>query len=172
MSWRAEGTGYINGNQLTYAFDVSANVTCIIGPNGSGKSTILKSLCGLHQMHSGSFTIENHILYDSEKGINVPPEKRDLGYMPQRAALFPHLNVYNNVGFGLNYRNINTKDKSDRIEECLSQFRLQEIKFRKPQELSGGEAQQVSLARAWICRPAMLLRRASAGDEPGNAAVG
>ena len=164
MSWQAKGTLPIGKNLLEYILQGHSPITCIVGPNGGGKSSILRSICGLNSLKSGFFSISNRVCFDSARRLERPPEERHLGYVPQSIALFPHLDVYHNIAFGLRYRNISTQQKEQRIEEALDLFFLRPLSHSRVQQLSGGEAQRVALARAWICKPQLFVL-----DEPFSA---
>lgn len=164
MNWQAKGTLHVGRNLLDYMLRGHRPVTCIVGPNGGGKSSILRSICGFNSLRSGFLSISDRICFDSTQGLNSPPEERHLGYVPQSVALFPHLDVYRNIAFGLRYRNISTQQKEQRIEDVLEQFFLKPLCRSRVGQLSGGEAQRVALARAWICKPQLFVL-----DEPFSA---
>lgn len=132
----------------------------IVGPSGSGKSTLLRIIAGFEQPDTGGVEIDGQILVSDD--IDVAPHKRMIGYVPQDGALFPHLRVGDNIGFGLRDRR---EDKQARIRELLDQVQLgPELANRWPHELSGGQQQRVSLARALAQRPRLMLL-----DEPFSA---
>ena len=128
----------------------SDEIVALLGPSGSGKSTLLRIICGLENSDSGK-VIFNGI--DLEK---IPPEKRGIGMVFQNLALFPHLNVHDNLKFGLPLNSSIT-----RIPEILELVGLKNFGQRKIQNLSGGESQRVALARSLIAEPKMILL-----DEP------
>jgi ABC-type Fe3+/spermidine/putrescine transport system ATPase subunit len=136
----------------------SGEFVCLLGPNGSGKSTLLKILAGVETKSGGTITYEGAPLTCSS------PEQRELVMVWQSLALFPHMNVEDNVGFGLSVRKITGKVRSQRIESTLRKVGLAGYGRRKIHELSGGEQQRVALARALVLSPTVLLL-----DEPFGA---
>ena len=138
----------------------------LIGPNGAGKSTLLRTLAGAHQPMSGFIRVDNNVLFDADKGVNLAPELRHIGYVPQGYGLFPHLSVIDNVAFGwLSYRP--DRSRSERRQAalgCLERMNCTHLSHRSISELSGGEQQRVALARAMMIEPQLLLL-----DEPLSA---
>ena len=138
--------------------------TCLVGPSGSGKSTLLRCVAGFEKPHSGSILIEGQLV--SGPGVFVPPEHRQVGFVFQNFALFPHLTVAENVAFGLGRavrraaRRLEAKDRS-RVAEVLESVDMLEYRHRYPHELSGGQQQRIALARALAPRPNLILL-----DEP------
>jgi len=137
----------------------------LIGPSGCGKSTTLRLVAGLERPDSGAIVIAGEIA--SDRRVWQPPERRRVGLVFQDHALFPHLNVTNNVAFGLDpssgsrHRKLSRSERSGRVGEVLEMVRLGHLASRYPHELSGGEQQRVALARALAPRPAVVLL-----DEP------
>jgi len=131
---------------------------CLLGPNGSGKSTFLKILAGTEPKSAGEITYRGHVLNPNS------PWQKDLVMVWQSLALFPHMNVEDNVGFGLSVRGISRKDRLDRVQQTLRKVGLAGYGARKIHELSGGEQQRVALARALVLSPTVLLL-----DEPFGA---
>ncbi len=127
----------------------------LLGPSGSGKSTLLRILAGLIIPDSGRVLIGDRDVTD------LPPQKRDIGFVFQQYALFKHMTVRENVGFGLSVRKAKKADIDARVSELLEKVRLADKGHRYPAELSGGERQRVALARAMAPRPSVLLL-----DEP------
>lgn len=130
----------------------------LLGPSGSGKSTLLKSIAGLESIDCGS------IIVDGEDITNKEPRKRDVGMVFQQYVLFPNMNVYDNIAFGLKLRKMNKNDIDKKVKEVLNLVELQEKIFSYPHELSGGQQQRVALARSIILQPKILLF-----DEPFSA---
>ncbi len=136
--------------------DVPAgSFTAILGPSGSGKTTLLRLLAGFEQADAGSIAIGDRVV-DGPGVALVPPERRQIGYVPQEGALFPHLTVAANVGFGLPARRRGT-----RTAELLEAVGLAGMGSRYPHQLSGGQQQRVALARALAIKPEVVLL-----DEP------
>jgi len=143
---------------------VKRGVLALVGPNGSGKTTTLDMLAGLTQPDHGKVVLEGMVLFDSEADINVPPEHRNVGYIFQNYALFPHMSVRSNVAFGLKMRGIGGARASERTDEVLELLGISHLANKKPRELSGGEMQKVALARVLVLTPRLLLC-----DEPFSA---
>jgi molybdate transport system ATP-binding protein len=138
---------------------IPAGFTILFGPSGAGKSTLLDCVAGLIAPDEGSVSVANETLFDSATRINLPPEKRRLGYLFQSSALFPHLTAKQNIEYGISHLHQAVREKS--VSQILKLFRLESLQSRKPAELSGGEAQRVALARALVTNPHALLL-----DEP------
>jgi molybdate transport system ATP-binding protein len=130
----------------------------VIGPNGAGKTSLLTLLLGAHPVERGRIELDGLTLLDTERGIEVPLERRQLGYLPQDYALFPHLSVRANIEFALGSR---SAPDPARVTALLREFGLEALAERKPAALSGGEKQRVGLARALSTSPRALLL-----DEP------
>src|SRR6056297_1080643 len=127
----------------------------LLGPSGCGKTTTLRCVSGFLQPEAGG-------IYIGERNItNIPPEKRGIGLVFQNYALWPHMNVYQNLSFGLQLKKIPKKDISRKVELLLDTVKLAGHEERYPRELSGGQQQRVALARALILEPDILLL-----DEP------
>ena len=127
----------------------------LLGPSGCGKTTTLRMIAGLEFPTEGSLTI-----FGQEVGT-LPPNKRPVNTVFQNYALFPHLNINDNVGFGLKMRKVNKREISSRVDEALAMVRLTHMGQRRPTQLSGGQQQRIALARALVNRPKVLLL-----DEP------
>jgi iron(III) transport system ATP-binding protein len=132
-------------------------ILALVGPSGCGKTTLLRLIAGFEIPDRGSITLRNQIV--SKEGRSLPPEQRGVGMVFQDYALFPHLSVAQNVGFGLN--GMPLSDRKQIVEEKLRLVGLQGFADRMPHELSGGERQRVALARAMAPRPIIILL-----DEP------
>ncbi|MFP4327678.1 MAG: ABC transporter ATP-binding protein [Paracoccaceae bacterium] len=131
-------------------------VTCLLGPSGCGKSTTLRMIAGVEMQDSGEIWVDGELVCDTI--FRIPPERRSIGLMFQDFALFPHLSVADNVGFGLHG---SREQKRARIEELLARVDLLHYVDAYPHALSGGEQQRVALARALAPRPRIMLM-----DEP------
>jgi spermidine/putrescine transport system ATP-binding protein len=127
----------------------------MVGPSGCGKTTTLRMIAGFERPTSG------RILLDGEDVANTPPHKRNVNTVFQSYALFPHLNVGDNVAFGLKYQRVTREERRKRVSEALAMVQLDGYGDRKPGQLSGGQQQRVALARALVLRPRVLLL-----DEP------
>lgn len=131
----------------------------IFGKSGAGKTTLLRIIAGLEVADSGRIIVDNEVWFDSAKKINLPPQKRKIGFVFQDYALFPHFSVWKNLAFGLK----DSRQKS-KIDEILKLMELENLKNKLPKELSGGQKQRVALARALISNANILLL-----DEPLSA---
>jgi len=131
-------------------------VTCLLGPSGCGKTTTLRIIAGVEMQDSGEIYTDGELVCDTI--YRVPPEGRSIGLMFQDFALFPHLSVARNVGFGLSG---NQRDRDARVKELLERVGMAEFTNEFPHQLSGGEQQRVALARALAPRPKIMLM-----DEP------
>ena len=133
----------------------------LLGPSGCGKTTTLRQIAGLETPTEGRITIGDTVVFDSEKGINISPAKRDIGFLFQNYALWPHMTVYQNIAFGLE----NLKWPKDRIrqrvDEMLAMLKIEQFEKRYPSELSGGQQQRVAIARTLAPEPKVLFM-----DEP------
>jgi putative spermidine/putrescine transport system ATP-binding protein len=127
----------------------------LLGPSGCGKTTTLRCIAGFERPDSG------RILFGARDVTGALPEKRDIGMVFQSYALFPHMTVAENLGFGLEARKVAPEERKRRIGEVLSMVRLEGYEGRFPRELSGGQQQRVALARALVIEPSVLLL-----DEP------
>jgi ABC-type Fe3+/spermidine/putrescine transport system ATPase subunit len=130
----------------------------LLGPSGCGKTTILRAIAGLVSPQSGEIIIKGRRVNE------VPIHKRNIGLVFQNYALFPHKNVFDNVGFGLKYRGVDRLAIAERVKRALSIVRLPGVEQKLPAELSGGQQQRIALARAIVVEPDVLLL-----DEPLSA---
>tara|TARA_Y100000590_G_scaffold317705_1_gene359427 strand:- start:1872 stop:2975 length:1104 start_codon:yes stop_codon:yes gene_type:complete len=141
------------------SLDVNAKeFITLLGPSGCGKTTLLRSISGFEKLDSGQ------ILIDSKEMTNFQPYNRPVNTVFQNYALFPHINVENNVGYGLDVTNCEKKERNKRVKQTLELVGLLGFENRQPSQLSGGQQQRVALARAIINRPKILLL-----DEPLSA---
>src|SRR5918912_552183 len=127
----------------------------LLGPSGCGKTTTLRMIAGFERPTDGQ------ILLDGVDMVQTPPHKRHVNTVFQSYALFPHLNVYDNVAFGLRYKQVQRADVDRRVKESLRLVGLSHMETRQPSQLSGGQQQRVALARALVNHPQVLLL-----DEP------
>jgi molybdate transport system ATP-binding protein len=137
-------------------------VTVLFGPSGSGKSTVLRALAGLDPDASGTIRFAGDPWLDSARPLFVPPQRRRVGFLFQEFALFPHLSVAANVGYGLFA--LPRRDRDERVRAVAERLRIVELLDRRPAQLSGGQRQRVALARALAPAPRLLLL-----DEPLSA---
>ncbi|MFO1327613.1 MAG: ATP-binding cassette domain-containing protein [Rubrivivax sp.] len=156
----------VHDGRRAFALDVSlasdAGVVALYGASGAGKSLTLQAMAGLLRPQRGHVRVGGHTLFDAALGIDVPPAQRRVGYLFQDYALFPHLSVRANVGFGLGrwWRGA-TRAERVRVDALLDAFGLLPQADARPALLSGGQRQRVALARALACEPRWLLL-----DEP------
>lgn len=141
----------------------SGSFTTLLGPSGCGKTTLLRMIAGLETPDTGEICFDDRVVFSSEKKINVPPEKRGLGFVFQDFALWPHMSVYENVAFGLRAAH-NTKNLDEKVRNALHAVQLDEFASRFPHQLSGGQQQRVAFARAIVIEPQCILF-----DEPLSA---
>ncbi|MBB5266385.1 iron(III) transport system ATP-binding protein [Catenibacillus scindens] len=137
--------------------------TTLLGPSGCGKTTILRMIAGLETPSAGEIYFDDICVYSQEKKINLPPERRNIGFVFQDFALWPHLTVFENVAFGLRARK-DRKNLEKRVMDALEAVHLAEFRNRYPAQLSGGQQQRVGFARAIVTRPDCILF-----DEPLSA---
>ncbi|MDO6562907.1 ABC transporter ATP-binding protein [Amphritea sp. 1_MG-2023] len=135
----------------------SGEIACLLGPSGCGKTTVLRAIAGFNPVLAGSILQNGREI--STAAFTVPPEQRSIGVVFQDYALFPHLNVFDNIAFGLQRKSAAEKRKA--VTELLKLVELPDISSRYPHELSGGQQQRVALARALAPKPNLLLM-----DEP------
>lgn len=145
--------------RLDVDFRVPRGITILFGASGAGKTTLLDSIAGLKTPDRGYMRVGERVLFDSERQINVSIRKREIGYVFQDLALFPHLTVTDNVAYGL--RGVEAHHRRGRVEQALAGLGISALGSRRPAQLSGGERQRVALARALVTRPSLLLL-----DEP------
>ncbi|MCA1850421.1 MAG: ATP-binding cassette domain-containing protein [Acidobacteria bacterium] len=151
-----------HGFTLDVEFDVPVGITILFGASGSGKSITLKSIAGIVRPDSGLISVGGRVLFDSERGINLPIRERGAGYVFQSLALLPHLSALGNVEFAI--KTLPRRERRERALALMQSFRIEHTASRRPREISGGEAQRVALARALAGRPRLLLL-----DEPLSA---
>jgi molybdate transport system ATP-binding protein len=149
--------------QLQVRFQSHSQRIVLFGPSGSGKSLTLKAIAGLVRPDHGHIRLDDTVLFDAGHGVNLTPQARRVGYLFQDYALFPHLNVRQNIAFGQarGWLNPGTDAHSDAVDYWLQAFDLRHLAHQLPVELSGGQRQRVALARALVAQPSALLL-----DEP------
>jgi molybdate transport system ATP-binding protein len=131
-------------------------ITILFGASGSGKTTLLDCIAGLTSPDAGRIAVGSRVFFDCEQDTNLAVQRREVGYVFQDLALFPHLSAGENIGYGLK-----GQERKTRTDEILESFRIAHLRKRKPREISGGERQRVALARALVTDPCVLLL-----DEP------
>ena len=151
---------------LDVAFTAENGITSLLGASGCGKSMTLKCIAGIEKPDKGRIELDGRVLYDSDNGINLPPQARRVGYLFQNYALFPNMTVRQNILCGLN-REKDRSRKETRLNDMLRMMQLQGFEERKPSQLSGGQQQRVALARILVNDPQILLL-----DEPFSALDG
>jgi len=137
-------------------------IVVILGPSGSGKTTTLRCIAGLEDPSQGTITINDKVVFSTSKPVvNIPPNKRDIGMVFQSFALWPHMTVEENVGFGLKIRGLSSLEIRSKVSDILEVVGLSGYESRYPGQLSGGQQQRVALARSLVYEPTVLLL-----DEP------
>lgn len=161
----------LTSGKRSFDLDVRLNTdsqrVVILGESGSGKSLTLKAIAGLITPDQGHIQLGEQTFFNKVSRINLPPQQRQLAYLFQDYALFPHLNVQQNIAFGLVFgwfnpqRKNQKKSQNEKVNYWLESFQLQEVAHQLPHELSGGQKQRTALARALVSDPKALLL-----DEP------
>ena len=151
---------FIGVNHLNMVIEDHEFIT-LLGPSGCGKTTTLRMIAGLETPTEGKIIIGDKVVFDSDKGINVSPAKRDIGFLFQNYALWPHMTVYKNIAFGLENLKWKKPDIEKRVQEVMKMLKIEEFKDRYPAELSGGQQQRVAIARTLAPKPKVLFM-----DEP------
>jgi molybdate transport system ATP-binding protein len=145
--------------KLSVRFKAAGGATALFGPSGAGKTSVVNMIAGLLVPDRGSIAIDKTVLFDSARGINVPPHQRRIGYVFQEGRLFPHLSVRQNLDYGRRMSGRPRHEKEfDRIVALLD---IGQLLDRRPRLLSGGERQRVAVGRALLMQPRLLLL-----DEP------
>lgn len=150
------------GFNLDINFSIHQEILAILGPSGSGKTMTLQCIAGLLKPDKGYIKLNDKVLLDTGRKINMKPQFRRVGFVFQNYALFPHLNVHDNINYGI--RHLPKSDITDRVSELLEKMHLANLGHRLPRELSAGQQQRVALARAIAPEPEVLLL-----DEPFSA---
>ena len=144
---------------LDVEFFAPSGFTILFGASGSGKTTLLDCIAGLTKPGSGTISVGQRVFFDAQAGVDLPVPARNVGYVFQDLALFPHLTVEGNLAYGLD--RLPVSDREQRIAAVLQAFRILDLRKRRPREISGGERQRVALARSLVTDPCVLLL-----DEP------
>jgi molybdate transport system ATP-binding protein len=149
------------GFSLDLEFQAAAGVTVLFGPSGSGKTLTLEAIAGFARPDEGRILLDDEILFDAASGVHLPPQARNCGYVFQNYALFPNMTLRQNLEFAAERRP--RLERHRRVNEMLDRFRIGEAAGRRPHEVSGGQRQRCSIARALIGAPRLLLL-----DEPAQ----
>ncbi len=149
------------GFSLDLEFQAGSGITILFGPSGAGKTLVLESIAGFARPDEGRILLDDEILFDGTTGVHLAPQARDCGYVFQKGALFPHMTLRENLQFAAERRP--RLERHRRVNEMIEQFRLTESAGRRPHEVSGGQRQRLSIARALISGPRVLLL-----DEPSQ----
>ena len=156
---------FFNQKQKSQIFDIEfttplKGITALSGASGAGKTTILNVISGLLRPQNGVVHIGENIFFESENNIFIPPHKRNIGYIFQDIRLFPHMNIRDNLSYGMKKATTKTQQKQH-FEEMVHLLDISDLLERKPSSLSGGEKQRVAIGRALLSQPQLLLM-----DEP------
>jgi molybdate transport system ATP-binding protein len=147
---------------LDVSFSAQPGITIIFGASGSGKTTLLRCLAGLARPDQGRIAVGEQVCFDSAAARDIPPQRRNIGYVFQQLALFPHMSVRHNVEYGL--AGVASDLRRERARAIAESFRISHVLDRKPAAISGGERQRTALARSLVTDPSLLLL-----DEPLSA---
>lgn len=161
MSLQAAIKKRFSGFSLDVSLNTDGGVMGILGASGSGKSMTLKCIAGIETPDEGRIVLNGRVLFDSEKHINLPPQKRKVGYLFQNYALFPNMTVETNIAAGLSG---SKEEKQEAAARMIRLFKLEGLEKRYPSQLSGGQQQRVAIARALVNEAPIIF-----ADEPtGN----
>ena len=161
MSLQAAIKKRFSGFSLDVSLNTDGGVMGILGASGSGKSMTLKCIAGIETPDEGRIVLNGRVLFDSEKHINLPPQKRKVGYLFQNYALFPNMTVETNIAAGLSG---SKEEKQEAAARMIRLFKLEGLEKRYPSQLSGGQQQRVAIARALCTNQPLILF-----DEPTSA---
>lgn len=137
----------------------NTGITALFGPSGAGKTSVINMVAGLIRPDTGRIVIQDRVIFDSDRGIDLPPEKRSIGYIFQDGRLFPHLTVRGNLTYGMKLTPPNQRCIA--LDQVVDLLGIQHLFDRRPAKLSGGEKQRVAIGRALLTSPRLLLM-----DEP------
>lgn len=151
----------LKGFNLSIAFETQGEYLGILGASGSGKSMTLKCIAGVEMPDEGRIVLNGKVLFDSERKINLKPQDRNIGFLFQNYALFPHMTVEENIRLGLT---CSESEKGQKVYDIIKSFHLEGLEKKFPTQLSGGQQQRTALARCVVYKPDILLL-----DEPFSA---
>lgn len=151
----------LKGFNLEVSFETKGDYLGVLGESGSGKSMTLKCIAGIEVPDEGEIILNGKVLFDSKKKINLKPQERNIGYLFQNYALFPHMTVEENIAIGLIG---SKKEKYDKVKSLIKSFHLENLEKKYPNKLSGGQQQRVAMARCIAYSPDILML-----DEPFSA---
>jgi molybdate transport system ATP-binding protein len=137
----------------------NTGITALFGPSGAGKTSVINMVAGLIRPDRGRIVVQDRVLFDSDRGIDLPPEKRSIGYIFQDGRLFPHLTVRGNLTYGMKLTPL--KQRCIGFDPVVDLLGINHLLDRRPMKLSGGEKQRVAIGRALLTSPRLLLM-----DEP------
>ena len=161
MALEVDITKKLDGFFMHMQFRAEQEIFAILGASGCGKSMTLKCIAGIEKPDEGRIVLDGKVLFDSEKKINLPPQKRKVGYLFQNYALFPNMTVETNIAAGLSG---SKEEKQEAVARMICLFKLEGLEKRYPSQLSGGQQQRVGIARAVVLNPDVILF-----DEPTSA---
>lgn len=164
VKFESVGKQYPGGNFAVENFNLEiahGEFVSFLGPSGCGKTTTLRMLAGLERNTQGRIRLDSEVVSDAESSLFMPPEKRKIGMVFQSYAVWPHMNVFENVAYPLRIAKTPKTEIDQRVEEILKVVELNGLERRMPNQLSGGQQQRVALARGLVARPRVLLL-----DEP------
>jgi len=147
-------------NNVSLKIDAGTFLT-LLGPSGCGKTTMLRCVAGLEDPDGGEIYIGDKLVFSYDRGISLPPAKRDLGLVFQNYALWPHMKVDKNITFALEIQKMDKAEMNKRVKESLAEVKMEGYEDRYPREMSGGQQQRIALARMLAYRPSVFLL-----DEP------
>lgn len=156
---RADIRTTVGNFDLVIELEVNREITVLYGHSGAGKSLTLEAIAGLLKPRDGHIELEGRVVFDRVARVNLPPQRRHIGYVVQDYALFPHLTVGQNIAYGV--PDLPRAERCDRIDQFARMLDLEGLLDRRPSRISGGQAQRVALARALVRQPQVLLL-----DEP------
>ena len=159
MSLLVEIEKQLGNFHLDVRFQAETETLALLGASGCGKSMTLKCIAGIMTPDRGRIVLNGRVLFDSEAGIDLPPQQRRVGYLFQNYALFPTMTVEKNILCGI--RSGSKAEKNAALTATLHRFRLEGLEKRYPAQLSGGQQQRVAIARAVVTEPCVIL-----ADEP------